>query len=117
MDASLDELGMDSLVAVEIRSWFLKELSADVSVLEVLNSGTARALLQIVKEAVIASMGLSPESSDSKPTAPAEQPSRSGPTNSEPAKPEMIIEVTDVDSDKLEAWSESTHSSGLLSLP
>lgn len=116
MDTPLDELGMDSLVAVEIRSWFLKELSADVSVLQVLNSGTARALLQIVKETVIVSMALSPESSDSKPTAPPEQPSSSQPAKSEPAKPETIIEVTDADSDKLEARSESTHSSG-LSLP
>ena len=34
--ASAEELGVDSLVAVEIRSWFMKQLSIDLPVLEIL---------------------------------------------------------------------------------
>lgn len=117
MDAPLDELGMDSLVAVEIRSWFLKELSADVSVLEVLDSGTATSLLQNVKETVVASMALGSESSESKSTALEAPPSVFTPTTSDPAQTEALLAETKVDSDSLETQSESTHSSGLLSLP
>ncbi|PSR77536.1 hypothetical protein BD289DRAFT_494214 [Coniella lustricola] len=35
-DIPLVELGIDSLVAVEVRSWFLKELKVDVSVLRII---------------------------------------------------------------------------------
>ncbi|CAI4215820.1 unnamed protein product [Parascedosporium putredinis] len=38
LDLSLDEIGADSLVAVDIRSWFLKESGVDVPVLKILNS-------------------------------------------------------------------------------
>ena len=36
-DSSLINLGIDSLVAVEIRSWFLKELNVDMPVLKILS--------------------------------------------------------------------------------
>ncbi|KAI0183707.1 hypothetical protein EV127DRAFT_446225, partial [Xylaria flabelliformis] len=58
LDTSLDELGMDSLIAVDIRSWFLKELSVDVPVLEILNGGSARTLVRNIRELVINSIGL-----------------------------------------------------------
>ncbi|ODH20336.1 hypothetical protein ACO22_05914 [Paracoccidioides brasiliensis] len=35
-----DELGMDSLVAVEVRSWFLRELEIDMPVLKILGGAT-----------------------------------------------------------------------------
>lgn len=38
---SLIELGVDSLMAVEIRSWFFKELTIDVSVLQILGGFSA----------------------------------------------------------------------------
>ncbi|KAI8962427.1 hypothetical protein F5Y11DRAFT_365984 [Daldinia sp. FL1419] len=41
MDTALIELGVDSLVAVEIRSWFLKEINVDVPVLKVLGGASA----------------------------------------------------------------------------
>lgn len=43
---SPDELGVDSLVAVDIRSWFLKELGLDVSVLKIFNAASVRELLE-----------------------------------------------------------------------
>ncbi|KAJ6026930.1 uncharacterized protein N7446_004467 [Penicillium canescens] len=39
-DAPLVDLGIDSLVAVEVRSWFLKELKVDVPVLKIVGGAT-----------------------------------------------------------------------------
>ncbi|KAK4035028.1 hypothetical protein C8A01DRAFT_48697 [Parachaetomium inaequale] len=55
LDASLDELGADSLVAVDIRSWFLNELGVDLPVLKILNSGSVRDLLVSAQELLPAS--------------------------------------------------------------
>jgi hybrid polyketide synthase/nonribosomal peptide synthetase ACE1 len=41
-DSNLVELGIDSLVAVEIRSWFLRELKTDIPVLKVLDGRSVR---------------------------------------------------------------------------
>lgn len=48
-DAALIELGVDSLVAVEIRSWFLKETSVDVAVLKILGGAST---VELCKHAV-----------------------------------------------------------------
>ncbi len=50
LEISLDELGADSLVAVDIRSWFLKELAVDLPVLKILNSPSVRELLVSAQE-------------------------------------------------------------------
>jgi hybrid polyketide synthase/nonribosomal peptide synthetase ACE1 len=47
---SLVELGADSIMAVDVRGWFLKELDVDVPVLKILGPGETIALL--VEEAV-----------------------------------------------------------------
>lgn len=46
-EASLVELGVDSLVAVEVRSWFLKELKVDIPVLKVVGGASVAELCQI----------------------------------------------------------------------
>ena len=45
LNSGPDELGVDSLVAVEIRSWFLKELEIDMPVLKILGGSTLAELL------------------------------------------------------------------------
>lgn len=45
-DVPLVELGVDSLVAVEVRSWFLKELKVDIPVLKVVGGASAAELCQ-----------------------------------------------------------------------
>ncbi|KEZ40819.1 putative lovastatin nonaketide synthase protein [Scedosporium apiospermum] len=45
-ETSLVELGVDSLVAVEVRSWFLKELQVDVPVLKVVGGASLTELCQ-----------------------------------------------------------------------
>ncbi|KAJ5894990.1 hypothetical protein N7495_006681 [Penicillium taxi] len=54
--SSPDDLGIDSLRAVDLRSWFLKELSVDVPVLKIFNSASIQDLLSF-------SAGLLPEAS------------------------------------------------------
>ncbi|KAK5633745.1 hypothetical protein RRF57_009459 [Xylaria bambusicola] len=90
LDTGLDELGMDSLIAVEIRSWFLKELSVDVPVLEILNGGSARTLLQNIRDLVITSMGLRLETGDKSAdpvSAPIKAPALEAPVVSSLAPP------------------------------
>ncbi|EHK20225.1 putative PKS-NRPS protein [Trichoderma virens Gv29-8] len=106
MNTGLDDLGMDSLVAVEVRSWFLKELSADVTVLQVLSGGTTRSLLQPVKEKVLEAMQLS-----ASVQAATEQPKTSLPVHKEALKPEVIIETVDNESVSLGKEDTRTASS------
>ena len=42
---ALAELGMDSLVAVEIRTWFLQELAVDMPVLKILGGSSVADLV------------------------------------------------------------------------
>ncbi|KAK8016704.1 hybrid NRPS/PKS enzyme [Apiospora rasikravindrae] len=60
-EASLVELGVDSLVAVEVRSWFLKELKVDIPVLKVVGGASVAELCQIafkkLPEELVATIG------------------------------------------------------------
>ncbi|KAK1991122.1 beta-ketoacyl synthase domain-containing protein [Colletotrichum falcatum] len=47
---SVSELGMDSLVAVEVRSWFWKVLERDISVMKILGSASVAKLCYEVSE-------------------------------------------------------------------
>ncbi|KAH7077443.1 putative lovastatin nonaketide synthase [Paraphoma chrysanthemicola] len=46
IDVPLVEIGIDSLVAVEVRSWFLKELQTDMPVLKILGGGSVSELAE-----------------------------------------------------------------------
>ncbi|KAI0597513.1 hypothetical protein F4775DRAFT_593206 [Biscogniauxia sp. FL1348] len=60
-DAPLVELGIDSLVAVEVRSWFLKELKVDIPVLKVVGGASpvdlCQRALEKVPEELLAGIG------------------------------------------------------------
>ncbi|KAL4783545.1 acyl transferase domain-containing protein [Aspergillus varians] len=56
LDHGADDLGIDSLVAVEIRTWFLKELSVDVPVLKILGGSTLGELLEFALEKLLATL-------------------------------------------------------------
>lgn len=45
-----DELGIDSLVAVEIRTWFLKEIQIDIPLMKVLGGAPMKDLLEFAVE-------------------------------------------------------------------
>lgn len=46
-DKPLHQYGVDSLVAVELRSWFAKELQADIAVFDILESATITSIGQL----------------------------------------------------------------------
>lgn len=76
-DAPLNELGIDSLVAVEVRSWFLKELKVDIPVLKVVGGASPAELCQRALENLpqefLANLGKSGVES-SKPIAKKPEP-------------------------------------------
>jgi len=84
MDASAEELGTDSLVAVEIRSWFLDELMVDVPVLKILGGATVAGMVDLAIEKLpieltpMVQRSSAPTSgSDSEPTLPSNASSSS----------------------------------------
>lgn len=92
--ASLVEQGVDSLMAVEVRSWFLKELEIDIPVLKILGGSSITDLLNEAMETVptsVVNLGALPDSV--KPTEkvmeravespPARSESESAETSSE----------------------------------
>ncbi|KAF8856698.1 putative hybrid NRPS/PKS enzyme [Acephala macrosclerotiorum] len=52
LDSGVDELGIDSLIAVEIRTWFIKELQVDMPVLKILGGTTVGELLSFALEKI-----------------------------------------------------------------
>lgn len=48
LDVRLMDYGIDSLVAVDLRAWFLRELGVSVSVLSILNGESIRELCKTV---------------------------------------------------------------------
>ena len=50
LEQGADELGIDSLVSVEIRSWFLKELNVDMPVLKILGGASVEEMLEYTLE-------------------------------------------------------------------
>ncbi|KAL8790212.1 MAG: hypothetical protein Q9213_000743 [Squamulea squamosa] len=78
-DAPLVELGVDSLVAVEVRSWFLKELKVDIPVLKVVGGASPAELCQQALSKLPEDMlgNIGGEQQLSKPTETKSQPAPS----------------------------------------
>lgn len=70
MLTSLANLGIDSLIAVEVRSWFLKELNVDVPVLKVIGGAS---ILDICRD-VLDKLSLTFDASESPSEAPNDKP-------------------------------------------
>lgn len=60
---SLDALGVDSLVAIELRNWFRQKLGIDMSVIEILGSASIQSLGEVAAAKLLAkfSVGLKSE--------------------------------------------------------
>ena len=56
LELSPDELGVDSLIAVDLRSWFIKELGMDIPVLKIFNAASIRDLLHVAASLLLESM-------------------------------------------------------------
>ncbi|PSR80559.1 hypothetical protein BD289DRAFT_440531 [Coniella lustricola] len=73
----LDEMGIDSLVAVEIRGWFMKNLEVNIPVLKIMNGSSVGDLVRFSSENIIASR--SPEVKE-MPAMPVEDTEAPSPT-------------------------------------
>ncbi|KAF6220917.1 hypothetical protein HO133_002597 [Letharia lupina] len=75
----LVELGIDSLAAIEVRSWFLKEIKTDIPVLKILRGGTVAELceeaMEKLPESLLPNIG-SQKSSNPKTAVPPPKPAR-----------------------------------------
>ncbi|CAG8216066.1 unnamed protein product [Penicillium nalgiovense] len=77
LSTPLVEQGLDSLVAVMIRSWFLKEIEVDIPVLKILGGSSISDLLQLAVSKIPASITSAEESHDDTPSSsppPPEKP-------------------------------------------
>lgn len=50
---SLDDLGLDSLIAVELRNWLVRELGVSISVIEIANSASIRDLADQISTRIV----------------------------------------------------------------
>ncbi|KAI1367101.1 PKS-NRPS hybrid [Xylaria arbuscula] len=89
VDLTADTLGIDSLFAVDIRSWFIKELQIEIPVLKILGGATVGDILETAQGLLPKELTpkLDPndkgEARKKKPTAAKEQPAEA----KKPAKP------------------------------
>ncbi|KAL2698592.1 hypothetical protein AAEP93_009980 [Penicillium crustosum] len=113
LDMSPDELGVDSLVAVDLRSWFLKELGVDMPVLKIFNAASIRELLATAAEVLPESLipSLIPGDQAMKPPAHQHNPSV-GATAAAPASLPVDIIVPESRASSVElkfALPDATH--------
>ncbi|KAF1829261.1 hypothetical protein BDW02DRAFT_651485 [Decorospora gaudefroyi] len=93
--APLVDLGIDSLVAVEVRSWFLKEIKVDIPVLKVVGGASSSELCQQAMKKIPDELltGIGKEAEPNKPVGPEPQKKRP-----EPAPPSPQISIPSSDS-------------------
>ena len=84
IDSAAENLGIDSLVAVDIRSWFIKELQVDIPVLKILSGSTVGMMIERAQELLPETMtpNLDPNA-ESKPS----KPEQTGPKPTKAQKP------------------------------
>ncbi|KAL9598446.1 MAG: hypothetical protein Q9219_004482 [cf. Caloplaca sp. 3 TL-2023] len=75
-DTPLVELGVDSLVAVEVRTWFLKELKVDIPVLKMMGGASILELCQIALDKLPHNLPAGGSESTEPPTKPRVDQSR-----------------------------------------
>ncbi|TFA97733.1 Polyketide synthase-nonribosomal peptide synthetase [Trichoderma ghanense] len=94
----ITDLGIDSLVAVEIRTWFLKELGADVPVVKILGGDTVQQLSTIATKKLLAKnmeAGAETTSTTEKPAEPAAPVRVPAPSPLAPS-PQIVSESSNV---------------------
>lgn len=77
LESNADDLGVDSLVAVEIRSWFLKELDIEMPVLKILGGATVQDMVTFAIEKVSADNNITACLDDTAPSASSPPPRKS----------------------------------------
>lgn len=90
----LVELGMDSLVAVEARSWFLEELKTDIPVLKLVGGSSVLEICQLALKKLPEGSFSTPESGEAKGTQQVSTSAKPAPSNS---SPRSLPSDTDID--------------------
>ncbi|EAW16804.1 putative hybrid NRPS/PKS enzyme [Aspergillus fischeri NRRL 181] len=106
LNVPLIDLGCDSLLAIEIRRWFIKEVGIDVPVLKVLSGDTTA---QICEDAVSQFLALQLEKKDAVPSNATEKP------KTEPQGPSDALEKVDSANGDSETSSQGDDSRGNFS--
>ncbi|GAP90879.1 putative hybrid NRPS PKS [Rosellinia necatrix] len=88
IDLTADNLGIDSLVAVDIRSWFIKELQVEIPVLKILSGATVGEIL--IKAQELLPKELTP---NLDPTSDAPSRRKQKQTTEQPVKAEAPSQV------------------------
>ncbi|OPB43455.1 putative lovastatin nonaketide synthase protein [Trichoderma guizhouense] len=92
-DAPLVELGIDSLVAVEVRSWFLKEVRVDIPVLKVVGGASLAELcdraVDKLPEELLVSVG---KQGESQPPGSSAQPQPVAPKPKPLPVPSFVVD-------------------------
>ncbi|KAE8132029.1 hypothetical protein BDV38DRAFT_297328 [Aspergillus pseudotamarii] len=95
----LVELGLDSLVAVMVRSWFLKEIEVDIPVLKILDGSCISDLLQVAVQKIPASItGAGEPKHDAADILSEQSPQK-------PKKPISETAISEVPSDSASNYS------------
>ncbi|KAJ5272650.1 Nonribosomal peptide synthetase [Penicillium angulare] len=100
-DTPLVDVGIDSLIAVEVRSWFLKELNVDVPVLKVIGGSSIRDICRDV----LGKLSLTFETSDSQDSPPAASPPVMSVTMVEKEK-NSIVDVVEIIQSNAETFTQ-----------
>ncbi|KAJ5429570.1 hybrid PKS-NRPS biosynthetic cluster [Penicillium cf. griseofulvum] len=102
VNVPLIDLGCDSLLAIEIRRWFIKEVGIDVPILKVLSGDTTA---QICVDAVTQFLALQLEKKDSVPPESTEN------SETKPEGPSDAIPITNDALDKMDDTNEDYETS------
>lgn len=102
LNVPLIDLGCDSLLAIEIRRWFIKEVGIDVPVLKVLSGDTTA---QICTDAVAQFLALQLEKKDAGP------PNTKGKPETEPQGPSDAITVANDALDRVDGANGDSETS------
>lgn len=80
MEMRSNEIGLDSLVSVDIRSWFLKTLKVSIPVLRIMSNDTMASLVQLAVESRSKSTDTRPQPSSEPRTPPTSVSTLDSPT-------------------------------------
>lgn len=86
MDLRADTIGIDSLVAVDIRSWFIKELQVEIPVLKILSGATMGELIANAQE--LLPQALTPNLDPNNKDKPRQKDAPKVKAKKEPVQPE-----------------------------
>ncbi|KAI1391900.1 polyketide synthase [Hypoxylon trugodes] len=94
---TLSSYGLDSIVAVEFRKWFRKEIQVDIALFDILSSQSIRALVSKAAKLIPAATAAAPQAADKPAQEAAEKKTTEGEAEVTEVKKNEITKVTNAD--------------------